>query len=64
MARAARQAFGYTLAIGWWSGRAEVDGIARLIEGLSIAYKDDAQRIERGAAVFGNLYESLKARRS
>ena len=45
-------------------GRAEVDGIARLIEGLSIACRDDAQRIERGAAVFDDLYESLRARRS
>jgi hypothetical protein len=43
-------------------GRAEVDGIARLIEGLSIACKDDAQRIERGAAMFDDLYESLRAR--
>jgi hypothetical protein len=37
-------------------GRAEAAGIASLIDGLALAYPDDAERLERGAAVFEGLY--------
>ena len=37
-------------------GRAESPGLAALIEGLVLAYPDDAERLERGAAVFEGLY--------
>jgi hypothetical protein len=37
-------------------GRPEAAGIASLIDGLALAYPDDADRLERGAAVFEGLY--------
>jgi hypothetical protein len=37
-------------------GRPEAAGIASLIDGLALAYPDDAERLERGAAVFEALY--------
>jgi hypothetical protein len=37
-------------------GRAEAAGLAALIDGLVLAYPDDAERLERGAAVFEGLY--------
>src|SRR5580765_3619138 len=37
-------------------GRAEAAGIASLIGGLVLAYPDDAERLERGVAVFEGLY--------
>jgi hypothetical protein len=37
-------------------GRAEAAGMAALIEGLVVAYPDDAERLERGAAVFEGMY--------
>ena len=37
-------------------GRAEAAGIASLIGGLVLAFPDDAERLERGAAVFEGLY--------
>jgi hypothetical protein len=37
-------------------GRPESPGIASLIDGLALAYPDDAERLERGAAVFEGLY--------
>ena len=37
-------------------GRPEAAGIASLIDGLALAYPDDAERLERGAAVFEGLY--------
>jgi hypothetical protein len=36
--------------------REETRGIASLIEGISASTKDDEQRLERGAAVFDDLY--------
>jgi hypothetical protein len=44
-------------------GRTEVAGIKTLIEGISVATKDDAERIERGTEVFNNLYEYFKKKR-
>jgi hypothetical protein len=44
-------------------GRTEVAGIKTLIEGISVASKDDAERIERGTEVFNNLYEFFKKKR-
>ena len=40
-------------------GREETSGIAHLVAGLSITHKGDEQRIERGAAVFDDLYRVL-----
>ena len=37
-------------------GRPEAVGIASLIDGLALAYPEDADRLERGAAVFEGLY--------
>jgi hypothetical protein len=37
-------------------GRPEAAGIASLIDGLALAYLDDAERLERGGAVFEGLY--------
>ena len=42
-------------------GRAEAAGIASLIGGLVLAYPDDAQRLERGAAVFEGLYAYISS---
>ena len=36
--------------------RPEAAGIASLIDGLALAYSDDAERLERGGAVFEGLY--------
>jgi hypothetical protein len=44
-------------------GRTEVAGIRTLIEGISVATKDDSDRIARGAEVFNNLYEYFKKKR-
>jgi hypothetical protein len=44
-------------------GRTEVAGIRTLIEGISVATKDDTDRIARGTEVFNNLYEYFKKKR-
>jgi hypothetical protein len=44
-------------------GRTEVAGIRTLIEGISVATRDDSERIARGAEVFNNLYEYFKKKR-
>jgi hypothetical protein len=44
-------------------GRSEVAGIRTLIEGISVATKDDAERITRGSEVLNNLYEYFKRKR-
>jgi hypothetical protein len=44
-------------------GRDETSGIARLIEGVAMLSKDDGQRLERGATVFDDLYESFRRKR-
>jgi len=42
-------------------GRPEAAGIASLIEVLVLAYPDDAERLERGAAVFEGLYAYISS---
>jgi hypothetical protein len=44
-------------------GREEAGGIARLIEGVCMAAPDDESRIERGRAVFEDLYTVFHKRR-
>src|SRR6478736_2468414 len=44
-------------------GRTEVPGIRTLIEGISVATKDDSERIARGSEVFNDLYEYFKKKR-
>lgn len=44
-------------------GREEASGIAQLITGITRANPDDEQRLQRGAAVFDDLYESFRKRR-
>src|ERR1700722_1779214 len=43
-------------------GREETGGIAHLITGLCQSSKDDARRLEQGAAVFDDLYEDFPKR--
>jgi hypothetical protein len=45
-------------------GRPETAGIDHLIAGVCMAHKEDEQRLERGAAIFDDLYEYLKRRRA
>jgi hypothetical protein len=40
--------------------RQETVGIDRLIAGIAMAHKQDESRLERGAAVFDDLYEYFK----
>ena len=44
-------------------GRTEVAGIRTLIEGISVATKDDSERIARGTEVFNDLYEYFRKKR-
>jgi hypothetical protein len=44
-------------------GRDETAGIAVVISGICAAQKDDLARIERGAAVFNDTYESFGKKR-
>jgi hypothetical protein len=44
-------------------GREETAGIASLIVGIARTHEDDVARIERGRAVFDDLYASFEARR-
>jgi len=43
--------------------RPETAGIDRLIAGIAMGHKDDAARLERGAAVFDDLYEYFRRKR-
>jgi hypothetical protein len=45
-------------------GRPETPGIGRLIAGIAMAHKDDETRLARGVAVFDDLYEYFKRKRS
>lgn len=45
-------------------GRAEAPGIALLVDGIAAAHEDDAERLERGAAVFDDLYASFRKSRA
>jgi hypothetical protein len=40
--------------------RAEAPGILAVVQGIALATKDDAERIERGALVFDGLYGQLE----
>jgi hypothetical protein len=40
-------------------GREEAPGISAMLRGLVRAHPDDSDRLERGAAVFDDLYSSL-----
>ena len=44
-------------------GRDETAGIAHVISGICASQKDDLARIERGAAVFGDVYQSFRKAR-
>jgi hypothetical protein len=44
--------------------RQETVGIDHLIAGIAMRHKDDAARLERASAVFDDLYEYLKRKRS
>ena len=45
-------------------GRAETAGIAGVIRGIATVQPDDGARLERGAAIFDDLYAYFRARRS
>ena len=45
-------------------GRAETAGLATIIRGIADSHDSDGARIERGGAVFDDLYTSIKRRRS
>jgi hypothetical protein len=44
-------------------GRDEVAGIRTLIDGITVATKDDLERIARGTEVFNSLYEFFRKKR-
>ncbi len=44
-------------------GRPETLGIDRLIAGMILANKEDGTRLERGKAIFDDLYEYFKRKR-
>jgi hypothetical protein len=44
-------------------GRAETPGVASLVRGVVAQHEEDAMRLERGAALFDDLYASLGRRR-
>jgi hypothetical protein len=43
-------------------GRAEASGVLQLVNGLALAHADDRDRLDRGFALFDDLYESFRAR--
>jgi len=45
-------------------GRQETPGIEQVVAGIAMAHKDDENRLARGSAVFDDLYEYSKRRRS
>src|SRR5262249_19606036 len=45
-------------------GRQETPGIEQVIAGIAMAHKDDESRLARGSAVFDDLYEYFKRKRS
>ena len=44
-------------------GREEASGIARVMDGIAAANKDDQRRLERGAAVLDDFYEYFRRKR-
>jgi hypothetical protein len=45
-------------------GREETPGIAGMIGGIVLAYQDDEQRVERGAAMLDDFYQYLRGKTS
>jgi len=43
-------------------GRAEAPGILQLVNGLALAHAEDLDRLDRGFALFDDLYESFRRR--
>jgi hypothetical protein len=43
-------------------GRADAPGILQLVNGLALAHPDDLDRLDRGFALFDDLYESFRRR--
>ncbi|MGH8952964.1 MAG: chromate resistance protein ChrB domain-containing protein, partial [Acidimicrobiia bacterium] len=41
-------------------GRAEAAGVASILAGIALANDDDGTRIERGSAMFDDLYENFR----
>jgi hypothetical protein len=44
-------------------GHEEASDVARIVDGIAAANKDDARRLERGAAVLDDLYEYFRGQR-
>lgn len=44
-------------------GREETPGIERLVAGVAMAHREDAERLARGAALFDDLYECFRRKR-
>jgi hypothetical protein len=44
-------------------GREEAAGVARVVDGIAASTKDDARRLEQGAAVLDGLYEVFRGKR-
>ena len=44
-------------------GREEASGIARVMDGIAAANKDDNARLERGASVLDDLYQVFRSKR-
>jgi hypothetical protein len=45
-------------------GRADAPGILQLVTGLALSHPEDLDRLDRGFALFDDLYESFRGRRS
>ena len=45
-------------------GRQEAAGVDHLVAGLAMAHRDDEERLARGAAMFDDLYEYFRRKRS
>jgi hypothetical protein len=45
-------------------GRPEAAGIDRLVAGLAMGHRDDEDRLARGAAMFDDLYEYFRRKRT
>jgi hypothetical protein len=41
-------------------GRPEAEGVRQLLSGIALATENDNARLERGAALFDDLYRSLQ----
>ncbi len=45
-------------------GRPETQGIATVVNAIAMAHREDQERLERGAAVFNDLYEYFKRKQT